>query len=107
MLGFFPANRVDDDDVAIYTDDSRASELLRLHFLRQQKDLPAGKPHIALSDYIAPSGTVPDFIGAFAVSAGFGIEEPLQRFEAAHDDYSAIMLKVLADRLAAPLAWPE
>jgi 5-methyltetrahydrofolate--homocysteine methyltransferase len=104
VLGFFPANSVDDDDVAIYTDGGRATELLRLHFLRQQKDLPAGKPHVALADFVAPAGAAPDFIGAFAVSAGFGIEKPLARFEAAHDDYSAIMLKVLADRLAEAFA---
>jgi 5-methyltetrahydrofolate--homocysteine methyltransferase len=104
VMGLFPANSVDDDDVAIYADGDRKSERLRLHFLRQQKDLPAGRHHAALSDFVAPAGAAPDFLGAFAVSAGFGIEEPLARFAAAHDDYSAIMLKVLADRLAEAFA---
>jgi len=104
VVGLFPANCVDDDDVAVYTDASRTQERLRLHFLRQQKDLPAGKHHGALSDFVAPAGVAPDYIGAFAVTAGLGIEAPLARFAAAHDDYSAIMLKVLADRLAEAFA---
>ena len=104
VMGFFPANAVADDDVAIYTDGTRTAERLRVHFLRQQKDLPAGKHHAALADFVAPAGVAPDFLGAFAVSAGFGIEGPLARFAAVHDDYSAIMLKVLADRLAEAFA---
>ena len=104
VIGLFPANAVDHDDVAIYTDATRAHELLRLHFLRQQKDLPAGKRHGALADFVAPTGAAPDFIGAFAVTAGIGIEPHLERFAAGHDDYSAIMLKVLADRLAEAFA---
>ena len=104
VIGLFPANAVDHDDVVVYTDAARAHELLRLHFLRQQKDLPAGKRHGALADFVAPAGVAPDFIGAFAVTAGIGIEPHLERFAAAHDDYSAIMLKVLADRLAEAFA---
>jgi 5-methyltetrahydrofolate--homocysteine methyltransferase len=104
VIGFFPANSVD-DDVEIYEDESRSKVLARLHFLRQQKDLPEGKHHGALSDFIAPrSSGVRDYIGGFAVTAGIGIEPHLQRFEAAHDDYSSIMLKVLADRLAEAFA---
>jgi len=104
VLGLFPANSLD-DDVELYVDDSRAEVLARVHFLRQQKDLPEGKPHAALADFVAPkSSGVRDYFGAFAVSAGQGIEAPLVRFEAAHDDYSAIMLKVLADRLAEAFA---
>jgi len=104
VFGLFPANAVD-DDIEIYSDDSRAQVIARVHFLRQQKDLPEGKPHSALSDFVAPkSSGVHDYFGAFAVSAGQGIEEPLRRFEAAHDDYSAILLKVLADRLAEAFA---
>jgi len=77
----------------------------RVHCLRQQKDLPEGKPHTALADFIAPKASqLHDYFGAFAVSAGQGIEEPLRRFEADHDDYSAIMLKSLADRLAEAFA---
>jgi 5-methyltetrahydrofolate--homocysteine methyltransferase len=104
VLGLFPANSLD-DDLELYVDDSRAEVLARVHFLRQQKDLPEGKPHAALADFVAPkSSGVRDYFGAFAVSAGQGIEAPLARFEAAHDDYSAIMLKVLADRLAEAFA---
>jgi 5-methyltetrahydrofolate--homocysteine methyltransferase len=104
VIGFFPANAVD-DDVEIYDDESRSKVLTRLHFLRQQKDLPDGKQHGALSDFVAPrSSGLRDYIGGFAVTAGIGIEPHLQRFEAAHDDYSSIMLKVLADRLAEAFA---
>jgi 5-methyltetrahydrofolate--homocysteine methyltransferase len=99
-IGFFPANAVD-EDVEIYTDASRSEVRCRLHHLRQQKSKPAGQPQLCLSDFVAPrdSGR-PDYIGAFAVTAGIGIEEHVARFEAAHDDYSAILLKALADRLA-------
>jgi len=104
VIGLFAANAVE-DDVEIYSDDSRAQVIARVHFLRQQKDLPEGKPHSALADFVAPKASgVHDYFGAFAVSAGEGIEEPLRRFEAAHDDYSAILLKVLADRLAEAFA---
>jgi 5-methyltetrahydrofolate--homocysteine methyltransferase len=79
--------------------------LTTLHFLRQQKDKPEGQSHLSLADFIAPkSSGVPDYVGGFAVSSGFGIEEPLKRFAAGHDDYSSIMLKALADRLAEALA---
>jgi 5-methyltetrahydrofolate--homocysteine methyltransferase len=103
VIGLFPANCVDDDDVEIYTDDTRTQVLARLHFLRQQKGKPDKQPHLALSDFVAPRG-VRDYIGAFAVTAGIGIEQQLAKFEQAHDDYSAIMLKALADRLAEALA---
>jgi 5-methyltetrahydrofolate--homocysteine methyltransferase len=104
VFGLFPANSVD-DDVELYADDSRGATLARVHFLRQQKDLPEGKPHGALADFVAPkSSGVHDYFGAFAISAGQGIETPLRRFEADHDDYSAILLKVLADRLAEAFA---
>jgi len=100
VFGLFPANSVD-DDVEIYADETRREVVARLHFLRQQKDLPEDKRHGALADFIAPrSSGVRDYIGAFAVTAGLGAETPLRRFEAAQDDYSSIMLKVLADRLA-------
>jgi 5-methyltetrahydrofolate--homocysteine methyltransferase len=104
VVGLFPANSVDNDDVLIYSDAARTAERLRVHFLRQQKDLPAGKPHGSLADFIAPVGAAPDYLGAFAVTAGIGIEAQLARFTQEHDDYSAIMLKVLADRLAEALA---
>jgi len=105
VTGLFPANSVDDDDVEIYTDESRTRVLARLHFLRQQKGKPAGQSHDALADFIAPKGSGRrDYIGAFAVTAGIGIEPHLERFAQAHDDYSSIMLKALADRLAEAFA---
>jgi 5-methyltetrahydrofolate--homocysteine methyltransferase len=104
VLGFFPANSID-EDLELYEDDTRTRIVARLHFLRQQKDLPEGKSHGALADFVAPKASaLRDYIGAFAVTSGLGIEPHLQRFEAAHDDYSSIMLKVLADRLAEAFA---
>src|SRR5689334_12322671 len=100
VVGFFPCNSVD-EEIEVYSAASRSRVLHRLHHLRQQKAKPAGQPHYALSDFIAPkdSGKV-DYIGAFAVTAGIGIEKHLERFKAAHDDYNDILLKSLADRLA-------
>jgi 5-methyltetrahydrofolate--homocysteine methyltransferase len=100
VVGFFPCNAVD-EEIEVYSDTTRTRVLHRLHHLRQQKAKPAGQPHYALSDFIAPkdSGKV-DYIGAFAVTAGIGIEPHLERFKAAHDDYNDILLKSLADRLA-------
>ena len=100
VVGMFPANAVG-DDVEVYTDASREKVATRLCFLRQQKGKSPGQPHECLADYIAPKASgVPDYIGGFAVTAGIGIEKHIERFEAAHDDYSSIMLKALADRLA-------
>jgi len=100
VIGLFPANAVG-DDVEIYTDESRTEVAMRLSFLRQQKGKPPGQPHECLADYVAPkSSGIRDYFGAFAVTAGIGIEEYVARFEKAHDDYSSIMLKALADRLA-------
>jgi 5-methyltetrahydrofolate--homocysteine methyltransferase len=100
VIGLFPANAVG-DDVEVYADEDRGRPLLTLSFLRQQKGKPPGQPHECLADYIAPkSSGVRDYIGAFAVTAGFGIEKHVARFEQAHDDYSSIMLKALADRFA-------
>jgi 5-methyltetrahydrofolate--homocysteine methyltransferase len=100
VVGLFPANAVG-DDVEVYADEDRGRPLLTLSFLRQQKGKPEGQPHECLADYIAPkSSGVRDYIGAFAVTAGLGIEEHVARFERAHDDYSSIMLKALADRFA-------
>ncbi len=104
VFGLFPANTVG-DDIEIYSDESRQQVLARLHFLRQQKELPEGKAHASLADFVAPrESSVRDYVGAFAVTAGLGIEAPLARFEAEHDDYQAIMLKVLADRLVEAFA---
>jgi 5-methyltetrahydrofolate--homocysteine methyltransferase len=98
VFGLFPANAVG-DDIEIYADESRQQPLMTWHNLRQQHERPPGKPHYCLSDFIAGRGT-PDWVGAFAVGTGFGIEEKLAEFAAAHDDYHSIMLKALADRLA-------
>jgi 5-methyltetrahydrofolate--homocysteine methyltransferase len=100
VVGFFPCNSVD-EEIEVYSDATRSRVLHRLHHLRQQKGKPEGQPHYALSDFIAPkdSGKV-DYIGAFAVTAGIGIEKHLEKFLAAHDDYNDILLKSLADRLA-------
>ncbi len=100
VVGLFPANAVG-DDVEIYDGEGRTRVRERLCFLRQQKGKPDGQPHECLADYVAPRDSgVADYFGAFAVTAGIGIEEHLRRFERAHDDYSAIMLKALADRFA-------
>ena len=98
--GIFPANSTG-DDIEIYADDAREEVRAVLRMLRQQSRKRGGQPNRCLSDYIAPKETgLPDHIGAFAITAGHGIDDPLARFEADHDDYSAIMLKALADRLA-------
>jgi 5-methyltetrahydrofolate--homocysteine methyltransferase len=103
VYGFFPANS-DGDDVVLY-DDTRQAEQARFHMLRQQMPRSNGQPHYALSDFVAPreSGTE-DYIGAFAVTAGEGVEQAVRRFEAEHDDYQAIMVQALADRLAEAFA---
>ena len=103
-VGIFPASS-DGDDVVIYTDNERQSEQQRLNFLRQQKPKATGRHNRCLSDYIAPvSSGLNDHIGLFAVTAGLRIEERIREYEQAHDDYAAIMLKALADRLAEALA---
>ena len=105
VVGFFPANSTGDDDITVYTDDDRQIPHVRLHHLRQQKSKPQNQPQSCLADFVAPTGCGrADYIGAFAVTAGIGIDEHVARFEAAHDDYSSIMLKALADRLAEALA---
>ena len=98
VFGLYAANAVG-DDIEIYADEARAQADTVWHTLRQQHERPEGKAHFSLSDFIAEKGNA-DWIGAFAVTAGIGIEKKLAEFEAAHDDYRAIMLKALADRLA-------
>jgi 5-methyltetrahydrofolate--homocysteine methyltransferase len=98
IFGLYPANRVG-DDVEFYADESRTQKIAAWHGLRQQHERPPGKPHECLSDFVAPVGTA-DWAGMFAVGAGMGIEKKLAEFEAAHDDYRAIMLKAIADRFA-------
>ncbi|HKJ18084.1 MAG TPA: methionine synthase [Xanthomonadales bacterium] len=104
VTGIFPAAS-SGDDVFLYESDKRSSVLETLCFLRQQKARPEGKPQQSLADFVSPvEDTTNDHIGLFAVTAGIGIEPWLQKFEAQHDDYSAILLKALADRLAEALA---
>ncbi|RFA27038.1 methionine synthase [Alkalilimnicola ehrlichii] len=104
VFGLFPANAVG-DDVELYTDDTRSEVLTTLHHLRQQNEKPAGRPNQSLADFVAPKDTgIADYAGAFAVTAGIGIDEHVARFEADHDDYNAIMVKALADRLAEAFA---
>ena len=104
VVGFFPANAVD-DDIELYTDDSRRSVIGVIHTLRQQMAKRDGRPNLALSDFVAPKDTgVPDYVGAFAVTAGHGLDALVARHGALHDDYSAILAKALADRLAEAFA---
>ncbi|MCS4505712.1 Methionine synthase [wastewater metagenome] len=104
VFGLFPANAVG-DDTEIYADDSREHVRLVTHHLRQQTEKPEGRPNQSLADFVAPKDTgIQDWMGAFAVTAGIGIDEHVKRFEADHDDYNAILLKALADRLAEAFA---
>ncbi len=109
VIMLLPANSVNDDDIEIYTDETRSQVALTYYGLRQQTEKPVidgvARPNQCLADFIAPkSSGVEDYIGMFAVTAGLGIEKHEQRFETAHDDYSSIMLKSLADRLAEAFA---
>jgi 5-methyltetrahydrofolate--homocysteine methyltransferase len=104
VLGFYPASS-DDDDVLLYKDARRETVAERLCHLRQQRAKPEGQAQLCLADFVAPQESgIADYIGAFAVTAGIGIDEHVERFEAEHDDYSAILLKALADRFAEALA---
>ncbi len=104
VVGFWPANALG-DDIVVWTDETRTKERARFHALRQQQAKDAARPNMALSDLIAPvESGVADYIGAFAVTAGHGEDEVAKRFVAAHDDYSAILSKALADRLAEAFA---
>jgi len=103
VVGFWPAN-ADGDDILLYTDETRTSEIARLHSLRQQMSKAEGRGNVALADFVAPVGGAPDYIGAFAVTAGHGELEVAERFRQAGDDYSAILSTALADRLAEAFA---
>ena len=104
VIGFWPANSVG-DDIALYADDSRTKVIATLHTLRQQMTRERGKVNIALADFVAPKETgIADYVGGFAVTAGIGEEDVARRFERANDDYSKILVKALADRLAEAFA---
>jgi 5-methyltetrahydrofolate--homocysteine methyltransferase len=104
VYGFFAAAS-SGDDIVLYKDASRTATLTTIHTLRQQAEKPRGQPNLALADYVAPteSGRA-DFVGAFAVTAGIGLDELCRRFDEDHDDYNSIMAKALADRLAEAFA---
>jgi 5-methyltetrahydrofolate--homocysteine methyltransferase len=111
VVALLPANTVDDDTIEVYADESRQQALLRWSPLRLQTERPVvdgvRRPNRCLADFIAPRsgpGARPDYIGLFAVTAGLGVEKKERQFLADHDDYSAIMLKALADRLAEAFA---
>ncbi len=103
VFGFWPARRAGSDDIELFDSVNSAAPIATLHHLRQQSKKGADGPHFSLADFIAPAPHL-DYIGAFAVTAGTGIDAIVARFEAAHDDYSAIMIKALADRLAEAFA---
>ncbi len=104
VFGIYPAGQVNGDDIELYGDEKRQTTLATWHNLRQQNHKPQGRANLSLADFVAPKASgVEDWIGAFAVCAG-GIDERVRRFEANHDDYNAIMLKVLADRVAEAFA---
>jgi len=105
VVGFWPANAVGDDDIAIYTDESRSERLATLYTLRQQMMRESGRGNTALSDFVAPEDSgVADYIGGFAVTAGIGEHAIAERFTKANDDYSRIMAQALCDRLAEAFA---
>ena len=109
VVSLLPANSVNEDDIEIYTDESRQEIAFTYFGMRQQSEKPVidgvARPNQCLADFIAPKESgIPDYIGMFAVSAGLGIEKYLKRFEEAHDDFNSIMLKSLADRLAEAFA---
>jgi 5-methyltetrahydrofolate--homocysteine methyltransferase len=105
VIGLFPAAQVNDDDIEVYRDESRSQVLTRLHTLRQQSEHREGVPHRALADFIAPKASgLHDYVGAFAVTTGLGCAERVAAFRKANDDYNAILLESLADRLAEAFA---
>ncbi len=105
VFGLFPANTVNDDDIEVYTDESRSNVLMTWHNLRQQMKKPEGRANLCIADFVAPkSSGLKDYLGAFVVTAGIGEDERARAFETAHDDYSAILFKSLCDRLAEAFA---
>lgn len=104
-IGFWPASQINHDDIEVYKDESRTEVLEKLHHLRQQGEKPNGKPNLSLADFVAPKASkIQDYIGAFVVTTGLGVEKLAKAYESAGDDYNAIMVKALADRLAESFA---
>ena len=105
VVGFWPAARAGSNDISLYADENRTESLATLHHLRQQTDKAGDKPNLSLADFVAPADSgVEDYVGGFCVTTGHGVDERAAAFEADHDDYSSIMLKALADRLAESFA---
>jgi 5-methyltetrahydrofolate--homocysteine methyltransferase len=104
VYGFWPANS-DGDDIVVYKDDARRTVLARFPMLRQQEPIADNRPNRSLADFVAPkSSLAPDYVGAFAVTAGIGVDTLVKEYERQHDDYAAIIVKALADRLAEAFA---
>ncbi len=104
VYGFWPAHAIG-DDIVLFKDDGRREEIARFPMLRQQEPIADGRPNRSLADFVAPRDSLaPDYVGAFAVTAGIGADDLARGFERAHDDYSAIIVKALADRLAEAFA---
>ncbi|WP_299727145.1 methionine synthase [uncultured Endozoicomonas sp.] len=105
VIGFWPANQVNRDDLAVYQDESREDVVCHLHHLRQQAPKPEDKPNYSLADFVAPESTgLKDYVGGFIVTAGIGADELAKQYEDAGDDYNSIMVKALADRFAEAFA---
>jgi 5-methyltetrahydrofolate--homocysteine methyltransferase len=105
VFGLFPANTVNDDDIELYANESRTQVLMTWHNLRQQMKKPEGRANLCLADFVAPKDSSrADYLGAFVVTTGIGEDERAKAFEAAHDDYNAILFKSLCDRLAEAFA---
>ncbi|MGZ5303079.1 MAG: methionine synthase, partial [Bacteroidia bacterium] len=105
VIGLFPANQIEGDSIEIYADESRDEVVTTFHMLRQQSTKSKGIPNLSLVDFVYPKeSNVADYMGCFAVTAGIGIEKIVKEYEDQHDDYSAIIVKALADRLAEGLA---
>ena len=104
VIGFWPAQRCDDNDVELFKEDSNGESIGKLFFLRQQMPKEESLSHLSLADYIAPKDSVQDYIGGFAVTTGFGTEELSKRFQEENNDYDSLMVKALADRLAEAFA---
>jgi 5-methyltetrahydrofolate--homocysteine methyltransferase len=104
VIGFWPANRVGNDDIYVYEDESRQKTRAVLCHVRQQTAKANGRPNLSLADFVAPANTQPDYVGGFVVTAGLGAEALCKRYEGDGDDYSSIMVKALTDRLAEAFA---
>jgi 5-methyltetrahydrofolate--homocysteine methyltransferase len=104
VFAIYPANSIG-DDIALYANEKRENPLMTWHGLRQQNKKPTGNPNLCMSDFVAPRDSgVKDYIGAFAVTTGLGVDKRVKAYEEKHDDYNAIMLKALADRMAEAFA---